>query len=163
MDWVRTMKSFLSFRGSRAGLFSDLSMGEFCPRPIPFDRPFDFTQGHEQRRMAQGCGFPHRQVAKRTAPSHQSIQKRLYGPDHQQRAFSVSNWYRSKVLAWTLLHLKGPRFRPWPFFSLRPSSLRLYSGSPTGQAWLGAFIRMWSLSLSERASPKEIPQNHTLV
>jgi hypothetical protein len=63
------MKPFLSFQGSRACFFSDLFTGDTCPLRIPFDRPFDFTQGHEQRRMAQGCGFPHTQVAKRTAPS----------------------------------------------------------------------------------------------
>jgi hypothetical protein len=30
-------------------------------------------------RQAQGCGFPHTQVAKRTAPSRQSLQKRFHG------------------------------------------------------------------------------------
>jgi hypothetical protein len=30
-------------------------------------------------RQAQGCGFPHAQVAKRTAPSRQSLKKRLHG------------------------------------------------------------------------------------
>jgi hypothetical protein len=63
------MKPFLSFQGSRACFFTDLFTGDPCPLRIPFDRPFDSTQGHEQRRMAQGCGFPHSQVAKRTAPS----------------------------------------------------------------------------------------------
>jgi hypothetical protein len=37
------MKSFLSFRGSRAGFFSDLCTGDSCSLRIPFDRPFDFT------------------------------------------------------------------------------------------------------------------------
>jgi len=49
----------------------------------------------------------------------------------------------------------APRFRPWPFFSLRalhPQGLRQ-----------GEIIRMRSLSVSERASPKRIPQKHTLV
>jgi len=32
------MKPFLSFQGSRAGFFSDLFIGEFCPLRIPFDR-----------------------------------------------------------------------------------------------------------------------------
>jgi len=41
------MAAFLSFRGSRAGLFYNLSAGESCPLRIPFARPFDFTQGHE--------------------------------------------------------------------------------------------------------------------
>jgi hypothetical protein len=30
--------SFLQFRGSRLGLFSDLSAGEFCPLRIPLDK-----------------------------------------------------------------------------------------------------------------------------
>jgi len=38
MAGIRSVKSFPSFRGSRAGLFSDLSTGEFCPLRIPFDR-----------------------------------------------------------------------------------------------------------------------------
>jgi hypothetical protein len=39
----------LFFRSEAPGLvFSDnLSTGEFCPLRIPFDKPFDFTQGHE--------------------------------------------------------------------------------------------------------------------
>jgi hypothetical protein len=41
------MKPFLSFQGSRACFFSDLFTGESFPLRIPFDRPFDFTQGHE--------------------------------------------------------------------------------------------------------------------
>ena len=32
------MKPFLSFRGSRAGFFSDLFIGDSCPLRIPFDR-----------------------------------------------------------------------------------------------------------------------------
>jgi len=32
------MKPFLSFQGSRAGLFSDLFTGDACPLRIPFDR-----------------------------------------------------------------------------------------------------------------------------
>jgi hypothetical protein len=77
----KATKPFLLFQGSRAGFFSDLFTSRFreAGLRIPFDRPFDFTQGHEQRRMAQGCGFPHTQVAKRTAPSRQSLQKRFHG------------------------------------------------------------------------------------
>jgi hypothetical protein len=102
------MKPFLSFQGSRAGFFSDLFTGEFFPLRIPFDRPFDFTQGHEQGRMAQGCGFPHTQVAKRTAPSdsaafdklrpragrgelvagRQSLKKRFHGLAGQENSTS---------------------------------------------------------------------------
>jgi len=29
--------------------------------------------------MAQGCGFPHTQAAKRTAPSRQSLKKEFHG------------------------------------------------------------------------------------
>jgi len=32
------MRSFLLFRGSRPGLFYDLSTGDTCPLRIPFDR-----------------------------------------------------------------------------------------------------------------------------
>jgi hypothetical protein len=34
--------------------------------------------------MAQGCGFPHTQVAKRTAPSRQSLKKRFHGLADQE-------------------------------------------------------------------------------
>jgi hypothetical protein len=35
---AHAMKSFLSFRGSRAGFFSDVFTGDSCPLCIPFDR-----------------------------------------------------------------------------------------------------------------------------
>jgi hypothetical protein len=90
------MKLFLSFQGSRASFFSDLFSSRFkeAGLRIPFDRPFDFTQGHEQCRMAQGCGFPHTQVAKRTAPSdsaelvagRQSLKKGFHGLAGQENS-----------------------------------------------------------------------------
>jgi hypothetical protein len=92
------MKPFLSFQGSRACFFSDLFTSRFqeAGLRIPFDRPFDFTQGHEQRRMTQGCGFPHTQVAKRAAPSdsaelvagRQFLKKRFSGLAYQENATS---------------------------------------------------------------------------
>ncbi|UCH07666.1 MAG: hypothetical protein JSV55_01320, partial [Deltaproteobacteria bacterium] len=36
----------------------------------------------------QGCGFPHTQVAKRTAPSRQSLKKRFHGLATQENARS---------------------------------------------------------------------------
>ena len=37
-------------------------------------------------RQAQGCGFPHTQVAKRTAPSRQSLKKRFHGLAGQENS-----------------------------------------------------------------------------
>jgi hypothetical protein len=53
--------SFLRFRGSRAGLFYDLSAGEFCPlrhSPPSVELRFPPQISHEK-----------------TAPSHQSLRK----------------------------------------------------------------------------------------
>jgi hypothetical protein len=62
---AHAMKTFLSFRGSRAGFFSDLFTGESCPLRI--------------LRLRRSCGFPHTQVAKRTPPSRRSLQKGFHG------------------------------------------------------------------------------------
>jgi len=69
---AHAMKSFLSFRGSRAGFFSDLFTGESCPLRI--------------LRLRRSCGFPHTQVAKRTAPSRQSLQKGFHGGNSQENS-----------------------------------------------------------------------------
>jgi hypothetical protein len=37
-------------------------------------------------RQAQGCGFPHTQAAKKTAPSRQSLKKRFHGLARQENS-----------------------------------------------------------------------------
>jgi hypothetical protein len=84
---------------------------------IPFDRPFDFTQGHEQRRMAQGCGFPHTQAAKRTAPSDSaelvagrpSLKKEFHGRACQQNP----HWTHMRKYQHKLLGYKKEIHIPW--------------------------------------------------
>ena len=57
----------LSFVPRLPGLFfQQLVYGGYLPPP-------------HSLRQAQGCGFPHTQVAKRTAPSRQSLKKRFHG------------------------------------------------------------------------------------
>jgi hypothetical protein len=89
------MKPFLSFQGSRPCFFSGLFTSRFkeAGLRIPFDRPFDFAQGHEQRRMARGSGFPHTQAAKTTAPSRQSLKKRFHGLAGQENSTSKKDIY----------------------------------------------------------------------
>jgi hypothetical protein len=62
---ARGIKAILSFRGSRAGLFYDLSARETCPlrcSPAPVERE---------------PGLPPQISHEKTAPSHQSLQKSL--------------------------------------------------------------------------------------
>jgi hypothetical protein len=78
---AQTMKPFLSFQGSRAcppeagWFFQHLVYGGSLPPP-------------HSLRQAQGCGFPHTQAAKRTAPSRQSLKKRFHGLAYEENATS---------------------------------------------------------------------------
>jgi len=53
-------------------------------------------------RQAQGCGFPHTQVAKRTAPSRQSQPKRPH--DHPD----IANYFTLSVVTESLPFKAGP-------------------------------------------------------
>jgi hypothetical protein len=67
----------------RAGLFCDLSLGEFCPLRIPFDRlraavsPTDKTR-HRGPNAVGDFAEPERRGKVKTAPSYQSLQERLH-------------------------------------------------------------------------------------
>jgi len=64
------MKAFLQFRGSWAGLFSDLSAGESCPLRIA--------------PTCRGLRFPPLISREKTEPSHQSLQKSPHIPSNDQ-------------------------------------------------------------------------------
>ncbi len=69
--------SFLRFRGSRAGLFYDLSAGEFCPlRHSP--------------RLRSGLRLPPQISHEKTVPSRQSLRKDItvLPPQRLETAFS---------------------------------------------------------------------------
>ena len=72
------MRSYLSFQGSRPGLFYDLSVGDFCPLRIPL--------------INQGLRLPpqisrEKDSGLRLVAGHQSLQKRPHAPSRYCKLF----------------------------------------------------------------------------
>jgi hypothetical protein len=82
---------FLSYRGSRPGLFSDLSAGEFCPlrilprsqlaRELRFPPVISPETGDPTKLGTERSGAS---AKKRTKASRQAFQKRHHHPMNQQ-------------------------------------------------------------------------------
>ena len=73
------MRPFLLFRGSRLGLFYDVSVGESCPPRLSGSQWRAGLPPPHSLRQAQGCGFPHTQVVKRTAASDSAAFDKPFG------------------------------------------------------------------------------------
>jgi len=98
------MKPFLSFQGSRACFFSDLSTGESCPLRIPFDRPLGhvpFGRKFRVKRLEAEC------LRAAVSPIPKSRKQRRPPASHSRNDFMVSPLGRiGRVCAATILLIR---------------------------------------------------------
>jgi hypothetical protein len=69
---MEAMMPFLQYRGSRAGLFCDLSTGEFCPLRIP---PFGMAAASPIDKTRKDCALPPGTLEKASLPPFLLLKK----------------------------------------------------------------------------------------